>query len=389
MTDNYYEELGVDPGASRDEIRNAHQERVAELERARDKKGVTEAQLQQNRDAVAKVRKAWNVLSDPYQRGRYDQQIAAPVADDVELIDDDDPGGVGSGSNGNSGAEVQLTGWRKLIAPPPPKPGAKAGGAKPARNQATGRKERPEPTIVLPDGLRLAEPRTRGMAVLFDIAVLIVIFFGVNLLLPNLIQSDYKDIQDRITKVNDLHDTRSSIDDAQKSLSGAKSQADKTSANKALKSAQHDFTKAETAAKKAGVSFTAPSDVTSLQKPSDPPTAKAFQTQADKLTDKIKTTGYITSLIMLILAMGYLVPITAITGHTFGMRGRKIKVVRIDGSPVGWYASFARFLIPVLLAVAIPAYGALLGLGVVGWAYFDKNRQGIHDKLARTVVVDA
>ena len=92
---------------------------------------------------------------------------------------------------------------------------------------------------------------------------------------------------------------------------------------------------------------------------------------------------------MLILALAYLVPVTAITGRTFGMRGRKIKVVRIDGSPVGWYASFARFLIPVLLAVAIPAYGALLGLGVVGWAYFDKNRQGIHDKLARTVVVDA
>jgi uncharacterized RDD family membrane protein YckC len=39
--------------------------------------------------------------------------------------------------------------------------------------------------------------------------------------------------------------------------------------------------------------------------------------------------------------------------------------------------------------VAIPAYGALLGLGIVGWGYFDRNGQGIHDKLARTVVVDA
>ncbi|HEX9504729.1 MAG TPA: J domain-containing protein, partial [Acidimicrobiia bacterium] len=110
--ENYYEELGVEPGASRDEIRNAHQERVAELERARAKKGVTEAQLQQNREAVARVRKAWNVLSDPYQRGRYDQQIAAPATDDIDLVDDEP---TPSGSNGNSGSEVQLTGWRKLM----------------------------------------------------------------------------------------------------------------------------------------------------------------------------------------------------------------------------------------------------------------------------------
>ena len=34
----------------------------------------------------------------------------------------------------------------------------------------------------------------------------------------------------------------------------------------------------------------------------------------------------------------YLVPITALKGRTLGMRGRKIKVVRVDGSPVGWYA---------------------------------------------------
>ena len=63
--DNYYEELGVEPGASRDEIRDAHQARVADLEAAREKKGVTDTQLQQNREEVARVRKAWNVLSDP------------------------------------------------------------------------------------------------------------------------------------------------------------------------------------------------------------------------------------------------------------------------------------------------------------------------------------
>jgi uncharacterized RDD family membrane protein YckC len=87
--------------------------------------------------------------------------------------------------------------------------------------------------------------------------------------------------------------------------------------------------------------------------------------------------------------MLYLVPMTARAGHTLGMRGRRIKVVRVDGSPVGWYASLTRFALPILLALAIPSFGVVLGLGMVAWGYFDRNGQGIHDKLARTLVVDA
>jgi uncharacterized RDD family membrane protein YckC len=83
------------------------------------------------------------------------------------------------------------------------------------------------------------------------------------------------------------------------------------------------------------------------------------------------------------------VPITARKGYTLGMRGRKIRVVKVDGSAPGWYPSLVRFAVPLLLAVAIPSIGPLLGLGMVAWGYFDRNGQGIHDKLARTLVVDA
>jgi uncharacterized RDD family membrane protein YckC len=31
----------------------------------------------------------------------------------------------------------------------------------------------------------------------------------------------------------------------------------------------------------------------------------------------------------------------------------------------------------------------MIGIAIVAWSFFDKNRQGIHDKLARTVVVAA
>ena len=77
MTENYYDELGVEPGATRDQIRDAHRRRVADLEAAREKKGVSESQLQANREEVARVRAAWNVLSDPFQRRRRNPRILA------------------------------------------------------------------------------------------------------------------------------------------------------------------------------------------------------------------------------------------------------------------------------------------------------------------------
>jgi len=318
------------------------------------------------------VRAAWNVLSDPFQRKRYDAQLHAGADDEIDLVDAD-----GEDAADEPRAERGLTGWRKLMAPPPPKSGGgKNGAGRDARAPAGNKRPRPEPTIVLPAGMELAEPRVRGMALLFDVSILIVIFFGVSLLVPGLIQSDYHDIQDKITKVNDLHDARQSLDDAEKSVADAKTAADQKSAQSDLKSARSDYTKAKQDASKAGVTSTSGS-------------AKQLQTKANNLTDKIRTTGYITSGITLVLGLAYLVPITARKGYTLGMRNRRIKVVRVDGSPPGWYASFTRFALPLLFAIAIPSFGAILGLGMVAWGYFDRNGQGIHDKLARTLVVAA
>ncbi len=384
MTDNYYEELGLEPGASRDELREAHRQRVADLEAARDKKGVTEAQLQANRDEVARVRSAWNVLSDPFQRQRYDAQLASESESepggDVELVDDDVDATQGSGA--------ELTGWRKLLAPPPPKnAGGGSGndngnGKKPAQRTDRNGRPRPEPTVVLPAGMTIAEPRVRGMALLFDISILIVIFFTVSLVVPRLIQSDYQDIQDRISKTTDLKDARQSVIDAQKDVDGAKTASETKSAESDLSDAQKDYRSAVKDAKDAEV----PARFLNTE---DPPTTKQLQTYADKQSDEIKTTGYVTTGLTFVLALAYLVPMTARKGRTLGMRGRRIKVVRVDGSPAGWYPSFTRYALPILLALAIPSFGVILGLGMVAWGYFDRNGQGIHDKLARTLVVDA
>jgi hypothetical protein len=352
MTDNYYDELGVERGASRDEIREAHRQRVSDLEAARDKKGVSDAQLQANRDEVARVRAAWNVLSDPFQRQRYTEQ--------------------------------QLTGWRKLLAPPPPK--QSAGGGKNGNGngkdaaQPTNRRNRPEPTIVLPAGMQLAEPRQRGMAMLFDIAILMVIYTGISFLLPAVIQSDYSDIVKQIDKVSTLHDAQNDVNDAQKSLDDAKNASDTKSAQQDLTNAQKDVTKATKEVKDAGIK-------------NPPTTAKASDTKETDLRNSIVGTQYAIAATILVLGLLYLVPPTARRGQTFGMRNRRIKVVRVDGSPVTWWAAFARFFVPLAVAfvllIPLSTIAPLLGLAIVGWSFFDRNRQGIHDKLARTVVVAA
>jgi curved DNA-binding protein CbpA len=160
--DTYYDELGVDPNASRDELKAAYQERISELEAARGGKGVTDAQLQRNREEVARVRAAWNVLADPFQRNRYDATLdtASSNGDSgVEVVGVDDA----ADDESSEEPKVQLTGWRRLMAPPPPKQAKPAAGN---GKQPPPRRPVREPTIQLPPGMRFAEPKARGMALL-------------------------------------------------------------------------------------------------------------------------------------------------------------------------------------------------------------------------------
>lgn len=66
-------------------------------------------------------------------------------------------------------------------------------------------------------------------------------------------------------------------------------------------------------------------------------------------------------------------------GHTPGKRILRIRVIRLDGKPIGWWAAFERF----------GGYAAGLVTGLLGFLqiYWDRNRQAIHDKIAETVVV--
>jgi uncharacterized RDD family membrane protein YckC len=68
------------------------------------------------------------------------------------------------------------------------------------------------------------------------------------------------------------------------------------------------------------------------------------------------------------------------SGRTLGKMVVGNQVVRADGTPLTWGKALLRYLGYIVSAIA-------LSIGFL-WVAFDKKRQGWHDKLAGTVVVD-
>lgn len=66
-------------------------------------------------------------------------------------------------------------------------------------------------------------------------------------------------------------------------------------------------------------------------------------------------------------------------GQTPGKRLAGVRVLRLDGKPLGWWMSFERF----------GGYAASASVGLLGFfqILWDRNRQGLHDKACETVVV--
>ena len=93
----HYELLGVATDAPKDDIRAAYQDKLTDV---RDHRANEEASrrpsdtvIQAARDEEAHLRAAWQVLSDPVQRQRYDDQVGVgpATATDDASPDDDEP----------------------------------------------------------------------------------------------------------------------------------------------------------------------------------------------------------------------------------------------------------------------------------------------------------
>ena len=66
-------------------------------------------------------------------------------------------------------------------------------------------------------------------------------------------------------------------------------------------------------------------------------------------------------------------------GQTPGKRVFRLRVIRLDGRPIGWWTSLQRF----------GGYSASVFTGMLGFAemFWDDNRQALQDKLVATVVI--
>lgn len=330
--DDYYALLGVDADASVDDIRGAYRER---------KDGI-DTGSESGKASAARLNKAWNVLSDPYQRGRYDEQRATAEAD---------------GTLGESGTDVEVS----------TNGSSATGNDRRARTQAA-REARAvaqrTPTITLPEGMHFPRQKQRVIAMVIDLFVLLVFVLGIGWLGANALAKHEKpEVFDRVNELNDQIDAQSKV----------KSDADK------LVSAD----------KKAN--DTAKQQVD--QKTSDDAKKKIDDLTKQRDSEYKKVGGYLFAGTAVAFGLGfiYLVVPSAITGRTLGKKLQRLKVVREDGSPLGWRGSISRYglivMVTFVLYLLLREFAGIIVLfGVTMWMR-NPNMQGLHDRFAHTLVV--
>jgi uncharacterized RDD family membrane protein YckC len=85
-------------------------------------------------------------------------------------------------------------------------------------------------------------------------------------------------------------------------------------------------------------------------------------------------------LLVLVVVIGYYIYFWGTSGQTFGMRVLKLRVVDADtGGPIGIGRAVVRYLMSIVNGMAC----------YIGWIWvaFDARKQGWHDKVANSVVI--
>jgi curved DNA-binding protein CbpA len=334
--DDYYALLGVDADASVDEIRGAYRERKGDIDTS-DASG---------RASAAQLNKAWNVLSDPYQRGRYDEQRSAAV-DAGEVDGDADVEVSTNGSGGTTGsADDRRT---------------RAQGSRQARTAAQRK-----PTITLPAGVKWPRQKQRVIAMAIDLLVVVLIFLSIGWYGANALAKHQKPaVVDRINQLTDQINTQNNLkSDADKRVS-----ADKQANDAAKQSAD--------------------------QKASDAAKQKASDLTKQRDDEYAKLNPYVLggTVLAFLLGLLYLVIPSAISGRTLGKKQQHLVALREDGSPLGWRGALYRYgsvVLATLVGFTVlrlgPVAGVIVLFGVTMWMR-NPNMQGLHDRLAHTIVV--
>jgi len=158
MSESHYELLGVESDASKDEIRSAYRGRLEEL-RGKVEKGRSDQVRNGAREETARLNTAWQVLSDPFQRQRYDAVLTG--------------GSDGTGTETGEDEEEEEEAA--------PAPARRRGLFEPRERDAKGRPQRREPLGV--PGAEAAPLGRRLAALGIDVLTMGAVFLGVTSLL--------------------------------------------------------------------------------------------------------------------------------------------------------------------------------------------------------------
>jgi uncharacterized RDD family membrane protein YckC len=164
---DHYEMMGVEPGASKDEIRDAYRNRLEDL-KVQAENGRSDKIRDAARAETRELNQAWQVLSDPFQRERYDESLGTGEVDD-DVLDVDD-----ASSNGAT-PTPPARGLRRFLEP---RQTAADRGDKGGRT----REPRSRPERRPPEGVEGAEaaPLGRRLAAMgIDLAVVGALYLGI------------------------------------------------------------------------------------------------------------------------------------------------------------------------------------------------------------------
>jgi curved DNA-binding protein CbpA len=356
--ETHYEVLGIEPNASKEEIRAAYQEQLegarGEQAREQDSRRPNESTIQGTRDREADIRKAWQVLSDPYQRGRYDATIEA---------------GLGTTTADDGGGEVEV------VDRPAPQPGSREAvreERRRARQEAMRNRPpgpfSPEPGVTPPTwpaGLQAPPNRARTLAMLVDFAILAVVSMFILIGSGFVTEEVYPEESKRIDRLTTQLDNLDECIDNRPQTPAREPRVcrePQTSEGEPLRESQ-------------------------LENRRD----NLDEDRDDLLSDR-QPVQYGALGAILIFGVLYLVPSTIVSGRTLGKKLFQIRVVQNDGSKVGFRSAMTRYATPILVTLLLAnILGQLAPIivlfGVLTWPR-NPNKQSLLDRLAGTLVVD-
>ena len=339
--EDYYRLLGVQSDDARETIRDAYRAKKAELDAA----GTDDA-----RSRASKLNRAWNVLSDEVQRGRYDDQLAEAKAEGpIEEADDFEP-------------EPEIVTGRGR--------NARGRGDRPVRQPIAQQAE--------VGGVLLASNKDRGFALAIDAFLVFVLTMVAPILIaPKVVSDDMrttyciekysdKNALECQAEINDdLSDKKGDLDDAKDAFTDGE--------NDNVGAAELDLLKDK---------------------------RDALQREYDALVDEYEALGEeIQPLMLSLFGGGYFVSFlvlavpTLITGKTPGKALRRVHLIGEDGQRARPRATLVRYGVVLgTMTVGALFLGQLAQFIPLVWMFgvtsFARNpqRQGWHDRIAKTYV---